>query len=110
MCVVCAYVFVHVCRMDDNRQPKRLLLFGEPLKPRHFHGTKQHWGDVVNTDLKSLKIPLNDWYDFTPLQAFTSSIPEAFHKLHVLIVIQVYSVLLEFLIVHVAALSVVEEI
>ena len=54
----------HVCRMDDNRQPKRLL-FGKLLKPRPFHGTKQRWRDVVNTDLKSLKIPLNGWYDLT---------------------------------------------
>ena len=77
VCVVCAYVFVHVCRMDDNRQPKRLL-FGETLKPRHFHGIKQRWGDVVNTDLKSFNIPLNDWYDLTPgfYQQYTRGISQ----------------------------------
>ena len=49
----------HVCRMDDNRRRPKQLLFGELLKSRPFHGTKQHWRDVVNTDLKSLNIPLN---------------------------------------------------
>ena len=44
-----------VWRMDDNRQPKRLL------KPRPFHGTKQCWRDVVNTDLKSLNIRTTEW-------------------------------------------------
>ena len=54
----------HVCRMDDGRQPKKLL-FGELMKSRPFHGAKQHWRDVVNADLKILNIPLNSWYDLT---------------------------------------------
>ena len=45
----------HVCRMNDNQQPKRLL-FGELVKARPFHGTKQHWRDVVNAN------SLNGWY------------------------------------------------
>ena len=44
----------HVCRMDDNRQPKKLL-FSEFMKSSLFHGIKQHWSDVVNANL-------NSWY------------------------------------------------
>ena len=103
--VVCVYVFVHVCRMDDNRQPKRLL-----------------FGDRWSLDIIMVQSSIGEmWWmliwshsiyhwmtGMIWLQVCTSSIPEAFHKL--LIVIQVYSVLLEFLIVCVAALSIVKEI
>ena len=36
----------HVCRMDGGRQPKKIL-FGELMKSRPFHGTKQRWRDVI---------------------------------------------------------------
>ena len=35
------------------------------MKSWPFHGTKQYWRDVVTADLKTLDIPLNDWYDLT---------------------------------------------
>ena len=54
----------HICRMDVSRQPKKLL-FGEPMKSRPFHGTKQRWRDVVNNDLKTLNVPPKDWYALT---------------------------------------------
>jgi len=56
----------HVCRMDATRQPHKLL-FGELMKSWPFHGTKQHWRDVT-ADLKTLDIPLNDWYDLTMIR------------------------------------------
>ena len=42
-----------------------MLLFGEFVKSRPFHGTKQHWRDVVNADLESLNVSLKDWYEST---------------------------------------------
>jgi len=54
----------HICRMDATRQPHKLL-FRKLMKSRPFHGTKQHWRDVVFADLKTLDLPLNDWYDLT---------------------------------------------
>ena len=40
-----------ICRVDDYRQPKKIL-FGELLKSRLFHGIKQRndGEDVVNAD------------------------------------------------------------
>jgi len=39
----------HVHRMDDNRQPKRLLL-GELVKARPFCDAKQRCRDILNAD------------------------------------------------------------
>ena len=38
-------------------------MLGELVKARPFHGTKHHWRDVLNADLKSLNVLLNTWPD-----------------------------------------------
>ena len=46
-----------MCRMVivDNKK----LLFGELVKSRLFHGTKQYWRDVINADLHMYVKSLN---------------------------------------------------
>ena len=41
------------------------LLFGELIKLRPFHGTKQRWTDVVNNALKTLDVPPKEQYALT---------------------------------------------
>ena len=50
--------------MDDKSTAKKLL-FGELIKSRPFYGTKHHWRDVVNNDLKTLDVLPKDWYAST---------------------------------------------
>ena len=48
------------CMLVDNKK----LLFGELIKSRPFHGTKQ-CRDFVNNDFKILDVPPGDWYALT---------------------------------------------
>ena len=50
-------------KLDDSHHPKQLL-FGEFVKPRPFHGPKQHWR-VIAADLNMFNVPSKDVHNLT---------------------------------------------
>ena len=74
------------------------FLFRELIKSRPFCGTKQHWRDAVNNDLKILDVlPPKDWYAFKWIDNNSISISYTLEDVHKLWIpsTQVYNVLVE---------------